>query len=164
MPIPEKDIHPNVEPITGEGQEFTTQVSVDEDPIHSVGPELARGPLTSDESHILPPPPDNTAAQVAPWGDQECSFDAAVFWRQIHTAGCTEAIFDDFLNDMKDVSLRIQREMASREDYDVALKVMMASGKITQLLSKQQKELELKQMAVQKSLAAMQDVVSLLRR
>ncbi|XP_057708199.1 uncharacterized protein phf11 [Corythoichthys intestinalis] len=110
---------------------------------------------------VLPPP---TTAEVTQWRDQECGFNAAVFWRQCNTAGCTEAIFNDFLNYMKDMSERIQHQTASKEDYDVALKVMMASGKITQMLSKQQKELEKKQMAVQKSMAAMQDVVSLLRR
>ncbi|XP_051938242.1 uncharacterized protein LOC127611613 isoform X1 [Hippocampus zosterae] len=91
--------------------------------------------------------------------DQEHGVDAATFWGHCNTAGCTDAIFSDFLTHMKDVSLRIQNEQASQQDFVVAFKVMMASGKMTELLRKQEKELEQKQVAVENSLA----VKSLLR-
>ncbi|XP_019750074.1 uncharacterized protein LOC109530642 isoform X1 [Hippocampus comes] len=95
--------------------------------------------------------------------DQEHDVDAATFWGHCNTAGCTDAIFGDFLNYMKDVSLRIQNEQASQQDFVVAFKVMMASGKMTELLRKQEKALEQKQAAVEKSLAAMREVTSLLK-
>lgn len=78
-------------------------------------------------------------------------------------AGCTEAIFRDFIDEMKDISGRIQSDQASQEDYDLALKVMAASGKLTELVAKQQKELEKRQMQLQKEAAAMKKVVSALR-
>ncbi|KAM9801947.1 uncharacterized protein LOC133159831 isoform X2 [Syngnathus typhle] len=97
-------------------------------------------------------------------GVRELGLDAAIFWGHCNTAGCTEAIFSDFLTDMKDVFLRIQNCQASQDDFNVALQVMLSSGKMTELLRKQQKELEHKQVAVQKSVAAMQEVMSLLSR
>ncbi|XP_077393632.1 uncharacterized protein phf11 isoform X1 [Festucalex cinctus] len=95
--------------------------------------------------------------------EKEPSLDAATFWRHCNTAGCTDAIFSDFLTNMTDVSQRIQQEQASQEDFDVAFKVMMASGKMTQLLRKQLKEMEQKHVLAQKSVATMQQVMSLLR-
>ncbi|XP_037095590.1 uncharacterized protein LOC119115301 [Syngnathus acus] len=105
-----------------------------------------------------------SAKAVKTENDQELGLDAAIFWGHCNTAGCTEAIFSDFLTDMKDVFLRIQNCQASQEDFNVALKVMLSSGKMTKLLRKQQKELEHKQVAVKKSVAAMQEVMSLLSR
>ncbi|XP_049584360.1 uncharacterized protein phf11 isoform X2 [Syngnathus scovelli] len=104
------------------------------------------------------------AVEVKTENAQELGLDPAIFWGHCNMAGCTEAIFSDFLTDMKDVFLRIQNCQASQEDFNVALQVMLSSGKMTELLRKQQKELEQKQVAVQKSVAAMQEVMSLLSR
>ncbi|XP_061649330.1 PHD finger protein 6 isoform X2 [Phyllopteryx taeniolatus] len=129
------------------GQQMMDE-SRDEDLVHSDA-----------ESEILlsPEMPSHAAAEGTDGKRTERGLDAAIFWSRCNTAGCTDAIFSDFLNNMKDVSLRIRRGHASPEDYDVALKVLMASGKMMQLLSKQSKELEQKH-------KAMQEVVSLLRR
>ncbi|XP_061547252.1 uncharacterized protein phf11 isoform X4 [Phycodurus eques] len=126
-------------------------VSRDEDLVHSDA---------ESESLLSPEMPSHAAAAAAEGTDgkrRERGLDAAMFWSRCNKAGCTDAIFSDFLSNMKDVSLRIQRGHTGPEDYDVALKVMMASGKMMQLLSKQHKELEQKH-------KAMQEVVSLLRR
>ncbi|XP_077435261.1 uncharacterized protein phf11 isoform X2 [Vanacampus margaritifer] len=107
--------------------------------------------------------PSTNVIEVKVEKGQEAILDAATFWRHCNMAGCTDAIFSHFLTNMKDVSQRIQQEQASQEDLDVAFKVMMASGKMTQLLRKQLTEMEQKHVLVQKSLAAMQQVMSLLR-
>ncbi|CAK6959195.1 uncharacterized protein phf11 isoform X3 [Scomber scombrus] len=101
--------------------------------------------------------------EAAP-SDPEPSMDSISFWRSCNTAGCTEAIFTDFIDGMKDISSRIQSGRASQEEYDLALNVMAASGKLEKLVAKQQKGLQKKQMELQKAAAAMEKVVSAVRR
>ncbi|XP_040913004.1 dentin sialophosphoprotein isoform X2 [Toxotes jaculatrix] len=118
-------------------------------------------------------PPETTAVSlisssssspVAPPSDPELSIDSSSFWRSCNAAGCTQAIFNDFINDMNDISHRIQSDQASQEDYDFALTVMAASGKLADLVAKQQNELQRKQMELKKAAAAMTEVISALRR
>ncbi|XP_035532361.1 dentin sialophosphoprotein isoform X2 [Morone saxatilis] len=96
--------------------------------------------------------------------DPEPGIDSTSFWKSCNAAGCTQAIFGDFVNAMNDISSRIQSDRASQEDYDLALRVMEASGKLPELVTKQQKELQRKQLELQKAAAAMKEVVSALRR
>ncbi|XP_051259832.1 dentin sialophosphoprotein isoform X2 [Dicentrarchus labrax] len=96
--------------------------------------------------------------------DPEPGIHSTSFWKSCNAAGCTQAIFGDFVNAMNDISSRIQSDRASQEDYDLALRVMEASGKLPELVTKQQKELQRKQLELQKAAAAMKEVVSALRR
>ncbi|XP_044221641.1 uncharacterized protein phf11 isoform X2 [Thunnus albacares] len=114
------------------------------------------------ETICVSPLPSTSSPTVAP-SDPATSIDSTCFWRSCNMAGCTEAIFTDFIDEMKDISGRIQSDQASQEDYELALKVMAASGKLTELVAKQQKELEKRQMQLQKEAAAMKKVVSALR-
>lgn len=82
--------------------------------------------------------------------------DAAAFWRNCNAAGCTQAIFTDFITEMSRISSRIISEEASLEDYDLALTVMKASGKLEGFVTQQQNELERKQMELQKAVASIQ--------
>nr|XP_057937542.1 uncharacterized protein phf11 isoform X2 [Doryrhamphus excisus] len=114
-----------------------------------------------------PPTGENSTAAEATHGKNKGTppaLDPASFWRSCNAAGCTQAIFMDLIMEMSNISTRIQSDHASQEDYDTALKVMMASGKLTQLVKKQQNALIGKQMELQKSLAAMQEVESALMR
>ncbi|KAK5890134.1 hypothetical protein CesoFtcFv8_013691 [Champsocephalus esox] len=86
------------------------------------------------------------------------------FWRSCNAAGCTQNIFRGFYKEMSDVSDRIQTEQASQEDYDLALTVMRASGKLLELVVNQQEELQGKQRELQEAAAAMEEAVSALRR
>ncbi|KAM7380317.1 hypothetical protein PAMP_003625 [Pampus punctatissimus] len=108
---------------------------------------------------LLPPP---SCPATAP-SDPEPSIDSTSFWRSCNVAGCTEAIFTDFINKMNNISNRIQSDQASQEEYDLALNVMAASGKLAELVAKQQKEIEKKQMELEKAAAAMKKVASALR-
>lgn len=92
------------------------------------------------------------------------AIDSAGFWRSCNAAGCTGAIFTDFIDRMNNISTRIQSDQASQEDYDLALTVMEASGKLKEFVTKQQEELRRKQAELQRAAEAMKGVVSALRR
>ncbi|XP_029979911.1 uncharacterized protein phf11 isoform X2 [Sphaeramia orbicularis] len=106
-------------------------------------------------------PPKSTAGLPA------CAtqpLDSTSFWKWCNTAGCTEAIFTSFINEMTAISRRIQSDQATQEDYDVALKVMKGSGKLGELVAKQQEELKKKQEELQQAAAALDEVASALRK
>lgn len=106
----------------------------------------------------------SSSSPVALPSSPEPKIDSSSFWKSCNAAGCTEAIFTDFLDGMKNISSKIQSDQASQEEYDLALSVMAASGKLSEFVAKQQEELQKKQMELQKAAAAMKDVVSALRK
>ncbi|KAK2839996.1 hypothetical protein Q5P01_013736 [Channa striata] len=111
--------------------------------------------------------PDSPEAVCVPQSamthPSEPNIDSVSFWKGCTAAGCTEAIFADFMNEMNNISSRIQSHQASQEDYDLALRVIASSGKLFDLVAKQQKELLKKQRELTKAAAAMKEVVSALR-
>lgn len=48
----------------------------------------------------------------------EPSYDSAGFWKGCNEAGCTHAIFSDFIAEMTNLSNRIQSGQASQEGED----------------------------------------------
>ncbi|XP_049450548.1 PHD finger protein 11-like [Epinephelus fuscoguttatus] len=100
---------------------------------------------------------------MGPPSDPEPTINATSFWRNCIMAGCTQAIFTGFMNEMNDIFSRIQSDQASQEDYDFALSVMTASGKLAELMAKQQEEIQRKQVELQKAAAVMEKVISTLR-
>ncbi|XP_054471443.1 uncharacterized protein LOC129104671 isoform X2 [Anoplopoma fimbria] len=90
--------------------------------------------------------------------EPEPSLDSSTFWKSCNAAGCTQALFTGFINEMNDISSRIQSDLASQEDYDLALSVMNASGKLAELVAKQQEELQRKQTELQKATAVIKEV------
>ncbi|KAL7384726.1 hypothetical protein ABVT39_007653 [Epinephelus coioides] len=113
---------------------------------------------------MLPPSPSpSPSPPMGPPSDPEPTVNATSFWRSCNAAGCTQAIFTGFINKMNDISSRIQSDQASQEDYDFALSVMTVSGKLAELVAKQQEEIQRKQVELQKAAAAMEKVISTLR-
>ncbi|XP_031149813.1 uncharacterized protein phf11 isoform X2 [Sander lucioperca] len=96
--------------------------------------------------------------------DEEPSTYSTSFWKNCNVAGCTQAIFTGFINEMNDISSRIQADQASQEDCDIALTAMMASRKLAELVAKQKDALERKRKELQKAAAAMEEAASALRR
>uniref|UniRef100_I3JHP2 PHD-type domain-containing protein n=1 Tax=Oreochromis niloticus TaxID=8128 RepID=I3JHP2_ORENI len=111
--------------------------------------------FTSLKSHTSPPctssaiplaPPEHasvsisssSSSPVALPSSPEPKIDSSSFWKSCNAAGCTEAIFTDFLDGMKNISSKIQSDQASQEEYDLALSVMAASGKLSEFVAKQQ--------------------------
>ncbi|KAM3608437.1 uncharacterized protein V6R79_025356 [Siganus canaliculatus] len=126
---------------------------------------IADSEVSGPEQRSLPDPKTGSSGlhPSSSASDPEPSIDAATFWENCNVAGCTQAVFTDFIHDMNNLSDRIQSHQASQEEYDLALTVMKASGKLARLVKKQQKELQRKQMELQKATAAMQEVISALK-
>ncbi|XP_051814437.1 cell surface glycoprotein 1 isoform X41 [Acanthochromis polyacanthus] len=112
-------------------------------------------------SSITPAPPETACVSIL---SSESGIDATSFWKSCNAAGCTQAIFTDFIHGMNEISSRILSDEASQEDYDLALSVMAVSGKLSELVAKQEEELQRKRIELQKAAAAMKDVVSALRK
>lgn len=129
-------------------------------------------PCTS--SAMTPAPPETVSVSLlssssscsptAPPSNSKPSIDATSFWKSCNAAGCTRAIFTDFINGLNEISSKILSDQASQEDYDHALSVMAVSGKLAELVTKQQEDIQRKQMELQKAAAAMKDVISALRK
>ncbi|XP_068590202.1 PHD finger protein 11-like [Cebidichthys violaceus] len=140
----------------------------DQSPVHSPAGH-ATGPAVPQQSSAGPPPSPRRSKALygtrspAPPSDPEPSFDSASFWKSCNAAGCTQALFTGFIDEMNNISSRIQSDLASQEDYDSALTVMTASGKLAERVAKQHEALQRKQTELQKATAAMKEVVSALR-
>ncbi|XP_054471442.1 uncharacterized protein LOC129104671 isoform X1 [Anoplopoma fimbria] len=145
--------------------------SPDQSPVHSPA-EHAAGPPVPQQSSAESPPSSSPAPPIticvsllsppsrpmAPPSEPEPSLDSSTFWKSCNAAGCTQALFTGFINEMNDISSRIQSDLASQEDYDLALSVMNASGKLAELVAKQQEELQRKQTELQKATAVIKEV------
>ncbi|XP_054870960.1 uncharacterized protein LOC129349981 isoform X1 [Amphiprion ocellaris] len=135
-------------------------------------PLLSPGSPPCPSSSIAPAPPETASVPIlssarsptARPSDSESGINATNFWKSCNAAGCTQAIFADFINGMNEIYNRILSDKASQEDYDLALSVMAVSGKLAELVDKQQEELQKKQIELQKAAAAMKDAVSALRK
>ncbi|XP_075962392.1 uncharacterized protein phf11 isoform X2 [Anarhichas minor] len=150
-----------------ESQRTDGGCSPDQSPVHCPA-EQATGPAVPQQRSAGPPPspprskPLDGTRSPAPPSDPEPSLDSASFWKSCNAAGCTQALFIGFIDEMNDISSRIQSDLARQEDYDHALTVMSASGKLAERVAKQQEELQRKQTELQKASTAMKDVVSAL--
>lgn len=117
---------------------------------------------------ISPAPPETVSPPAALPSDPVPGIDSTSFWKSCNAARCTQAIFADFIDEINNISSRIQSDQASQEgeggdsahtsyfnsislsaleykaltpstDYDVAIRVMEASGKLAEHVTKQQK-------------------------
>ncbi|XP_047227232.1 uncharacterized protein phf11 isoform X3 [Girardinichthys multiradiatus] len=110
-----------------------------------------------------PSPAEVSPTQTPPSGPKP-DIDSATFWRNCNMAGCTQAIFTEFITEINNISCRIQCDQASQEDYDRALAVMRASGRLADFVTKQDEELDRRRMELQRASAALKDMASVLRR
>ncbi|XP_026231764.1 uncharacterized protein LOC113172908 isoform X1 [Anabas testudineus] len=156
---------------------------------HSAGPSVPQQhstgllPSPDSKSHYVTGSPPYTSTAISPGRPEticapsfsfspapppaahssQLSIDSVSFWKSCNEAGCTQAIFADFTNEMNKISSRIQSDQASQEDYDLALKVMLDSGKLAELVVKQQRELQRKQTELKRATAAMKKIISALK-
>ncbi|XP_024919858.1 uncharacterized protein phf11 isoform X2 [Cynoglossus semilaevis] len=124
-------------------------------PDHSTDPSVTDPPQCTTSCVAICSASSQTAAPT-----NSEPLDSSRFWKSCNAAGVTEAIFKDFINTVNDISRRIQSDVASQEDYDVALSVIQTSGKLTEFVTKQQEELKRKEREVLNAAAAMTDVVA----
>ncbi|XP_041857785.1 serine/threonine-protein kinase pakB isoform X2 [Melanotaenia boesemani] len=144
--------------------------NVTDSPPRTTAPATSPAPPEPNYVTLLPSPslplspaPPSDFPSIHP-SDPESNIDSINFWRSCNTAGCTQDILTDFINKMNDIFSRIQTDQASKEDYDRALSVMAASGKLAEFVAKQQEELQRKQMELQKAAEAMKEMVSALKK
>ncbi|KAK2839994.1 hypothetical protein Q5P01_013734 [Channa striata] len=75
--------------------------------------------------------PDSPEAVCVPQSamthPSEPNIDSVSFWKGCTAAGCTEAIFADFMNEMNNISSRIQSHQASQEGWNKTSLSMDAS-------------------------------------
>ncbi|XP_015238765.1 PREDICTED: uncharacterized protein LOC107090094 [Cyprinodon variegatus] len=127
-------------------------------------------PLPREVALAHPPEPPSPHAPLitepagTPPSDPKPDIDSASFWRNCNAAGFTEAIFTDFITEINNMFSRIQDERASQEDYDRALSMIMDSGRLADLVTKQEEELERRRLELQRASAALKDVVSALQK
>ncbi|XP_071377189.1 uncharacterized protein phf11 isoform X1 [Centroberyx affinis] len=133
-------------------------------PVSPAPPENSCVPPPSSHSPPNGPQHSSPPSPVSLPSVSESSIDSASFWKGCNQAGCTQGIFSDFISEMNNISNRIQSDQASQEDYNVALRVMVASGKLAERMTKQQEELKKKQTELQKAAAAMDKLMATLRR
>ncbi|XP_061578946.1 mucin-1-like [Cololabis saira] len=166
-------------PVPDPGQCSSGPLAHKESPVHGVqySPEhvnccsLAASPPSS--SSVIPPaepvymtlsPSPSPPPAPASHPESGSDIDSSLFWRSCNTVGCTRAIVDGFMSGMNEIFGRVQTEQASQEDYDRALAVITASGRLAEFVDKQQKELQRKQTELQRAAEALQTVVSTLKR
>uniref|UniRef100_A0A4W5KRQ7 PHD finger protein 11 n=1 Tax=Hucho hucho TaxID=62062 RepID=A0A4W5KRQ7_9TELE len=129
------------------------------------------GPVSSPPSPSPPSPHSVSQYPLArpggpgsPGGSGSGNSASRVFWRRCNEAGCTESIFTTFISDMVGISKRILSDQGSQEDYDLSLRVIEASGKLSQMLSQQERVLKKKQRELQRATAAIREARSALKR
>ncbi|XP_064800151.1 mucin-5AC-like isoform X2 [Oncorhynchus masou masou] len=132
-------------------------------PVSPVPPDCCFTPVSSPHS-VSNHPLAGPGGLGSPIGSGSDSAASRVFWRRCNEAGCTQSIFTTFFSDMVSISNRILSDNASQEDYDLSLRVMEASGKLSQMLSEQEREFKKKQMELQSATAAIRDARSALKR
>lgn len=118
----------------------------------------------NEEASVAPPDANSEQSLLLLVEATDISMDSSNFWRDCVSAGCTQAIFSDFIREMTDIFTRITSGQASKTDCDVAFNVMMASGKLEELVAKQQKDFQKKQTELQQAAAALNRVALFLRK
>ncbi|KAK5618490.1 hypothetical protein CRENBAI_017345 [Crenichthys baileyi] len=131
--------------------------------LSSPSPSPPCTPIPESSFRQRPSPSEVSPTRTPPSGPKP-DIDSATFWRNCNMAGCTQAIFTEFITEINNISSRIQCDQASQEDYDQALAVMMASGRLADFVTKQEEELERRRMELQRASAALKDMASVLRR
>ncbi|XP_073702271.1 uncharacterized protein [Garra rufa] len=87
---------------------------------------------------------------------------AAIFWARCNDAMWTKEIFSDLLSQLSSLGERVQSQEASQQDYDVALKVLEASGWLPCIVSRLEQDLEKQERDLQRKKAALRDAKAVL--
>ncbi|XP_018976019.2 mucin-12-like isoform X2 [Cyprinus carpio] len=87
---------------------------------------------------------------------------AAIFWTRCNEAGWTKEVFSKLVSQLSSLGERVQSQEASHQDYDVALKVLMASGQLPCIFTQLEQELEKQERDLQRKKAALRDAKAVL--
>ncbi|XP_073711312.1 uncharacterized protein phf11 isoform X3 [Misgurnus anguillicaudatus] len=87
---------------------------------------------------------------------------AAQFWARCNEAKCTESIFSELVCQLNSLREQIQSQKASHQDFDVALKILEASGRLPTIITQLEKDLKEQEEELQKKKAALRDARAVL--
>lgn len=87
---------------------------------------------------------------------------ATIFWTRCNEAGWTKEIFSELVSQLSSLGERAQSQKASHQDYDVALKVLGASGRLPCIITQLEQDLEKQEQDLQRKKAALRDVKAVL--
>ncbi|XP_051563983.1 uncharacterized protein LOC127446799 isoform X3 [Myxocyprinus asiaticus] len=109
-------------------------------------------------------PPDCLAAADACSVDAMASSEssATIFWARCNEAGCIKEIFSDILSQLSSLGERVHTQEASHKDYNVALKVLEASGRLPRIITQLERDLEKQEQDLQRKKAALRDARAVL--
>ncbi|KAI7808828.1 hypothetical protein IRJ41_015399, partial [Triplophysa rosa] len=88
---------------------------------------------------------------------------ATTFWAKCNEAGCTEEIFSELVSQLNSIRQRIQSREATQQDFDVALKVLEASGRLPTIITQLEQDLEKQERELLRKMAALRDARAVLR-
>ncbi|XP_052004173.1 mucin-1-like [Xyrauchen texanus] len=126
--------------------------------------------VTTDHPPELTPPPVASTSPDRIASADACSVDAmassessaAMFWDRCNEAGCTKEIFSDLVSQLSSLGESIQSQEASHNDYNVALKVLEASGRLPWIITQLEQDMEKQEQDLQRKKAALRDARAVL--
>ncbi|XP_043105301.1 pleckstrin homology domain-containing family O member 2-like isoform X3 [Puntigrus tetrazona] len=87
---------------------------------------------------------------------------ASVFWTRCNEAGWTKEIFSELESQLSSLGERVQSQKASDQDYDAALKVLEASGRLPCIISQLEQDIEKQEQDLKRKKAALRDAKAVL--
>ncbi|XP_016365147.1 protein IQ-DOMAIN 14 [Sinocyclocheilus rhinocerous] len=87
---------------------------------------------------------------------------ATIFWTRCNEAGWTNEIFSELVSQLSSLGERVQSQKASHQDYDVALKVLGASGRLPCIITQLEQDLEKEERDLRRKEAALRDAKAVL--
>ncbi|XP_077072626.1 uncharacterized protein phf11 isoform X2 [Siphateles boraxobius] len=88
--------------------------------------------------------------------------NAVIFWTRCNQAGWTEEIFSELVSQLESLGERVQSQEASHQDYDVALKLLEASGHLPCIITQLEQDLAEQERDLQRKKAALRDARAVL--
>ncbi|XP_016309637.1 uncharacterized protein phf11 isoform X2 [Sinocyclocheilus anshuiensis] len=87
---------------------------------------------------------------------------ATIFWTRCNEAGWTKEIFSELVSQLSSLGERVQSQKDSHQDYDVALKVLGASGRLPCIITQLEQDLEKEERDLRRKEAALRDAKAVL--
>ncbi|XP_048049677.1 uncharacterized protein phf11 isoform X2 [Megalobrama amblycephala] len=100
------------------------------------------------------------AIDVNSTGDTQSN--ATIFWTRCNQAGWTKEIFSELVSQLSSLGERVQSQEASHQDYDVALKLLEASGQLPSIITQLEQDLEKQEQDLQRKKTALRDARAVL--
>ncbi|ROI57081.1 PHD finger protein 11 [Anabarilius grahami] len=115
--------------------------------------------------------PASDAFDVNSTGDTQSN--ATIFWTRCNQAGWTKEIFSELVSQLSSLGERVQSQEASHQakrliafkystDYDVALKLLEASGQLPSIITQLEQDLEKQERDLQRKKTALRDARAVL--